>query len=151
MIDIIDQKLYSQSLDEDFGSPAELVVIKFLENRSDIERVEPFPFGIKDVDIKVIQSSEITYFIDVERRRNWVWPQMIFPFPTIHIPFRKERMIVNRQPFYYFAVRDDCMRFATIPGSVILQCEVLRSRNKYDSAKFFSVPVENILYWDLED
>ncbi len=145
------QKTYSQTLDEDFGRPAEKAVIKFLENRSDIERVERFPFGIKDVDIKVIQSSEITYFIDVERRTDWFWPQWTFPFVTVHIPYRKASMIHTRQPFVYFIVRKDCGRLATLPGSVIVASEVRRSNNKYDRAKFYDVPVENLRYWGLED
>jgi len=27
----------------------------------------------------------------------------------------------------------------------------LRSKNKYDNAEFYNVPVENLRYWDLED
>ena len=146
---MIDQKLYDRPLDELYGQPAEESVLKFLEDRGDVDHAEHFPYGEKDVDIKVIQGqNKSAYFIDVERRKEWLWPQTTFPHSFIHIPFRKEWMILNRQPFYYFAVRDDCQRIASIPGSVILQCEVLRSRNKYDSAKFFSVPVENILYWE---
>ncbi len=145
-----DQKLYDRPLDELYGQPAEGAVLKFLEAREDVDRAEHFPYGEKDVDIKVIQGqNKCAYFIDVERRKNWVWPQMFFPFSSIHIPYRKRGMILNRQPFYYFAVRDDCQRIASIPGSVILGNDVFRSRNKYDSAKFFIVPVENIYYWEV--
>lgn len=145
-----DQKLYDRPLDELYGRPAEAAVIKFLDARGDINHVEHFPYGEKEVDIKVWQDPESWFYIDVERRKNWVWPQLTFPFSSIHIPYRKKEMILNRQPFYYFAVRDDCMRFAIIPGSVILGSDIFRSRNKYDSAKFFIVPVENIYYWDME-
>ncbi len=147
---MIDQKLYDRDLDVRYGQPAESAVLKFLEVRGDITHVEHFPYGEKDVDIKVYRDPDSGFYIDVERRKNWVWPQMIFPFSSIHIPYRKRGMILNRQPFYYFAVRDDCQRIASIPGSVILGSDVFRSRNKYDSAKFFIVPVENIFYWEVE-
>ena len=144
------QKTYSQSLDNGFGQLAEQTVVQFLEERVDIEKVEQYPFGKKDVDIKAVHSSGVTYFIDAERRENWFWPQITFPFPTIHVPWRKRRMILNRQPFIYFAVRLDCGRMASIPGSIIINSEILRSKNKYDNTKFYDVPVENLRYWDLE-
>ena len=147
---MIDQKLYDRPLDELYGQPAEGAVINFLEARNDVVRVEHFPYGEKDIDIRAWRDPDSGFYIDVERRKNWVWPQMFFPFSSIHIPYRKREMILNRQPFYYFAVRDDCQRIASIPGSVILGSGVFRSRNKYDSAKFFIVPVENILYWEME-
>ncbi len=151
MTDIIDQKQYSPILDEEYGQKAERMIVQFLESRPEIEQIKRFPFGKKDVDIQAIQHpSKPPYFIDVERRGNWVWPLLFFPFSTIHIPFRKKGMILNHQPFYYFAVRDDCKRFATIPGSIIMDSEILRSKNKYDNAKFYNVPVENLRYWELE-
>ena len=148
---MIDQKLYSQSLDNGFGQLAELTVVQFLKNRPDIVHVERYPHGEKDVDIKAWQDPESGYYIDVEIRENWIWPQMTFPFPTIHVPRRKRRMILNRQPFFYFAVRQDCRMVASVPGSIIIDSEILRSKNKYDNAEFYNVPVENLRYWELED
>ena len=94
-----DQKLYDRPLDELYGQPAEESVLKFLEDWGDVDRAEHFPYGEKDVDIKVWMDLERWFYIDVERRKNWVWPQMNFPFSIIHIPYRKRGMILNRQPF----------------------------------------------------
>jgi len=152
---MIDQKLYSQALDNGFGQLAELAVVQFMKNRPDIVHVERYPHGEKDVDIKAWLGPESRYpgcgyYIDVEIRGNWLWPQTTFPFPTIHVPRRKRRMVLNRQPFFYFVVRLDCMRLASVPGSIIMDSEILRSKNKYDNAEFYNVPVENLRYWDLE-
>jgi len=148
---MIDQKLYSQSLDDEFGQLAELAVVQFLSNWPDIVCVERYPHGEKDVDIKAWRDPESGYYIDVEIRENWLWPQMTFPFSTIHVPRRKRRMILKRQPFFYFVVRLDCKMLASVPGSIIIDSEILRSKNKYDNAEFYNVPVENLRYWDLED
>ncbi len=146
----IDQKVYSQSLDDGFGKVAELAVIQFLQNMQDVVHVDHYPHGEKDVDIKAWLDPRTGYYIDVERRENWVWPQMFFPFPAVHVPWRKRRMILNRQPFVYFVVRSDCKRMASLPGSIIMDSEILRSKNKYDNAKFYNVPIEHLRYWDLE-
>ena len=129
---------------------AEIAVVQFLRDRDDFVHVERYPHGEKDVDIRAWLDPRVGYYIDVERREDWFWPQITFPFPTIHIPWRKRRMILERQPFVYFAVRLDCGRMASLPGSIIMDSEILRSKNKYDNAKFYNVPIEHLIYWDLE-
>jgi len=147
---MVDQKKYSRSLDDGFGNVAELAVIQFLQNNQEIVHIDHYPHGEKDVDIKAWLDPSTGYYIDVERRENWVWPQMFFPFPTIHIPWRKREMILNRQPFVYFVVRSDCTRMASVPGSIITISEIIQVKNKYDEAMFYSVPIEHLIYWDLE-
>lgn len=149
MIEI--QKAYSKSLDEEYGKHAESVVIRYLNDWPGIVQVKQYPFGEKDVDLQVVQESGSIYFADIERRENWKWPMLTFPHKEIHIPFRKYRMILTRQPFIYFIVRSDCQRMASLPGSAIVNSHVRSRKNKYDNARFFDVPVESLFYWELKE
>ena len=50
--------------------------------------------GQFDVDISFTSKKNIKYDADIEVRTNW--DKEHFPFLTIHIPFRKEKFVIEK-------------------------------------------------------
>ena len=101
------RKEYDPLLNKLVAQPAESAVASHLLRMDGVEKVVPFPFGEKDVDLGVLRYNE-WFYVDVERRSNWrdgeVFPPYLNP---LHVPYRKKSMIERRQPLIYYVVRDD--------------------------------------------
>lgn len=133
------------------AKPAERIVGRWLWTLEGVENVEPFPFGKKDVDFRVTRWGQ-TYYADVEARGNTGWKHGAFPYSTVHVPARKEKMISRRTPFIYLVVRADLKKVFDLPGEAILSSPKIIHKNKFmpDGDTMFDVSRINITgYYDL--
>jgi len=137
-------KVYDKSLDDEYGKPAEKVVVDFLKSSPGIRDIVLYPFGTKDVDLLVHYGVRSSFTADVERRANW--KSGPFPFRTVNVPFRKKKFIDRAGLFYYFVVRDDLKFLLILDGKVIEGAPVIKSENRYteEPDEFYSVPLSEI-------
>ena len=78
---------------------------------------------------------------EVEIRSGWTGAK--FPYATIHIPYRKKRLM--DKPFTYWVLNYECTHALTISSEGIACCPIEQVANKYvpdGTEEFFDVPVE---------
>jgi len=78
---------------------------------------------------------------EVEIRSGWTGAK--FPFDTIHIPYRKKRLM--QESFTYWVLNRECTHAMTIQSEDIDCCPIEQVPNKYvpdGTESFFDVPVE---------
>jgi len=142
-----------------YSEAAERKVLEYLKGSAMVKWVEQYPFGEKDIDIKVVMyqpnGEEFDLYIEVERRRSWeprwdIWPSKLDP---INIPMRKWPMIQKyQQDMEYWAVRDDLQRACIIEGDVIHGYRIAENQNRLvpENEYFLRVPRDQVLeYIDL--
>lgn len=134
---------------EKYGFPAEEAVINYLKSKSNILSITQYPFGKYDVDLRIVTNVGY-YYADVEHRgKYWLQDKDEFPFDTINIPSRKEKMIRSRIPFLYFIVRGGFDRMLVLTGESILHSPKFENPNQRIKAGeiFFSVNKNKILFY----
>lgn len=144
-------KVYDRALHESVGDKGELAIIDFLSKKDLIVDIIRFPFGVYDVDLKIIAASGLVVYADCEVRENWRYGH--FPFESVHIPLRKFDMIQNRRPFLYFVIRSDFKEMLVISDRYITKNYTEISNNKYATDEtFLSVDIDNcIVVSNLDD
>lgn len=78
---------------------------------------------------------------EVEVRSGWTGAN--FPYETIHIPYRKKRLM--NKPFTYWVLNFECTHALTIESEDISGCPIVGVSNKYvpdGSEEFYDVPTE---------
>lgn len=78
---------------------------------------------------------------EVEVRSGWTGPK--FPYSTIHIPYRKKRLM--DRPFTYWVLNHECTHAMTIDSDIIADSQVVSVANKYvpdGTEEFFDIPTK---------
>ena len=148
-IESMENRKYNEDSDRAYGDPAEKAVLEYLIKQLGETNVVHWPFGKYDVDIKCrLNINSKWYFIDVENRaKHWVdleWPTR---FDSIHVPWRKDKMIRYRLPFYYYVVSRDLTRALVLAGPDILNSEIKQIKGDHELSKYepyFNVSREKI-------
>ena len=78
---------------------------------------------------------------EVEVRSGWTGAK--FPFPTIHIPYRKKRLM--GKPFTYWVLNYECTHAMTTDSDAIADSPVVSVANKYvpdGTEEFYDIPTK---------
>jgi hypothetical protein len=95
-------KPFSQELHDLCDIPARQTVINFVRNTWYLE-AKPNPDKYA-VDLIVYRNGIPRRYIEVEQRDWRTENEIECPYPTIHIPYRKEKLFKNNLPTIYFIV-----------------------------------------------
>lgn len=133
-------KPFSQELHDNNDPIARQVVIKFLKSINiDNTKVyeNPNKFGI---DILIDIDNKVSLGIEVERRHSW--SDDIFPFSSIHIPYRKGKFAQLSFPTFYYATNKELSSILILDFEDIITSECVENRYKYVSEGecFYNVP-----------
>ena len=130
-------KPFSRELHDENDGPAKDAVWRFMFSVWSLDVEEGDKYG---VDLVCHRGGEKVGYAEVERRHNW---KDKFPFPTLHIPFRKKKFFELDKPTILFSVKADLTEALWVDNNTILQCPVERKDNKYmKNEYFFCVPIE---------
>lgn len=134
---------YLADQDTEYGAQAENVLQAYFVRLVGLAGVVHWPFGIYKVDFKITVGEHIL-FVDSEARPGR-WADGDFPFQTVHVPYRKQKMIAENVPFFYYVLRRDMARALVIKGPDILASKVIEFKNQAgEIEKFFDVPAHQI-------
>jgi len=121
-------KPYDPELDQVHGKPAELAVHRHLVRQPWVDRVEMFPFGEQDVDLRYrFWQTGMWMYVDVEKRTRWT--EGAFPWKLANVPHRKRDMIEKYRPFEMWILREDLREAIVIAGAVLRGSKVSKVRN----------------------
>lgn len=84
----------------------------------------------------------IGFYCDVERRPSWRGAK--FPFNTIHVPYRKKKMIDGKR-FKYYVFNRDRDYILVCDGQDILDSNIVAIKTKEGTLneRFFDVDIKN--------
>jgi len=132
-----EKKVFDPFLYQQYDAKAKQKLKEYLENRG--YQVVECPFGQYDVDLGA-WNKEKTVLFDVEVRP--LWESGSFPFPTIHLPCRKEKFTNHLFPVFFVAFRRDLKRFVSIPDINLSKKIVVKNKYVANGERFFDVPIE---------
>ena len=143
------RKQFSQELHEKHDAKARQVVSE-LDLFSDIhlgDHPNQFDIDLMDRENKVV--------VEVEQRP--AWKSHDFPFDSLNVPERKEKMLRKwlAQPgweVYFAAVNAKATKVAVVSAKEVLSSPLRQNVNKYDTGKverFFQVPYSKLLWSDV--
>ena len=130
-----DQKIYDQD-----DPIAKAAVQAYLERRFHPwwAMTMPEDFG---PDIAWFPRGGKAWWIEAERKHGW--NRNLFPFDTLHIPFRKERLI-EYAPITFYVVSMNLRWAMTVEGADLFRClPPIHKKTIYtDDEEFYSVPLK---------
>jgi len=96
------------------------------------------------VDLLVYYDDSLVGYAEVEVRQNWDKEQ--FPFDTLNVPERKQKLLTNDLETTFFSVSKDHSRAFMCQDRIVLSSPLMESANKYvgSGEKFFKVPIDQI-------
>jgi hypothetical protein len=126
-------KPFSETLYKD-NDGAKLLVIKWLQGKGYNAKVNPDDYGI-DL-LAEHKYSERKIEVEVEVKHNWVGQR--FPFPNVHIPFRKVKFAKKNSVFAM--LNSDRTAVLVVRGSVVFSSPVVSKKTKYtETERFFEI------------
>ena len=135
------RKPFDQDQHDQDDHPAKEKVRNFLINNWNVRVIVG---KLYDADLICYRGSDVVGYVEVERRHNWVDE---FPFPTIHVPARKEKFFRLEKPTVIFSVRSDLAKAMWCWGENVLSSPIKFLNNKHcDNEDFFVVPIK---HWKL--
>jgi hypothetical protein len=83
--------------------------------------------------------------IELERRSVW-WDK--FPFPTLHIPYRKKRLA---NPNNTFIILNKFFNKLAVVNGIHLKDVIVQDTPTVKGEKFFDIPLESVMFISLEE
>ena len=135
-------KEFDRDLHNQYDSIGKSVVISYFRNKLKIDaRENSNEYGI---DVVLYRDNQPIGFAEVEVRNSWYSDE--FPYDTLNVPCRKEKLLKNDLPTYFFSINKIMTKMFCCPAEEVLRSEVMENRNKYvrDKEFFYKVPVKNL-------
>ena len=131
------RKPFDQALHDENDQVAKQAVRDLIKFKWNLDCQEGDKYA---VDLVVMKDGEILGYAEVERRHNWVGE---FSFPTVHVPYRKQKFFSLNKPTLLFAVSKDLSLAMYCGGEEILSSPVEFINNRYaENEPFFDVPIK---------
>lgn len=129
---------YSQEMYDKFDEMGKNAVKRFFAERN--LKAVPNPTNKFVIDMYVYDGDELVALAEAEVRSEWTGKR--FPFPTIHVPIRKDKYLHQDLPSFYFTINHD----ATATYVIDAQDVVKSNRHMTDTTRqknelFFDVPL----------
>ena len=135
-------KPFDSSLHHKYDQFGRDKVIQYLSNKYRIDiRNNPNIYG---VDLIAYRFNKPVGYIEVEVRESWSADQ--FPFTTLHIPFRKKKLLENDLKTLLISVNAKGNRAFLCEDHIILSSPVKKISNKYilNDEMFYDVDIKQI-------
>lgn len=128
-------KPFDQDLYDENDKIAKEAVRDLIKYKWGFESQEGEKYG---VDL-VISGGSGVWYAEVERRHNWLG---VFPYKTVHVPYRKKKFFDKFEETALFAVSKDLSQAMWARGKDILASPVVNIDNRYmKNEPFFDVQV----------
>jgi hypothetical protein len=121
----------------------------FIERTWNIEvRDNPDKYG---VDLLLYSNDKLQGYAEVEVRNSW--KSKLFPFNDLNVPSRKEKLLNNSLPTFFFSVNKNANALLFCKAEDVLSSPLVENKNKYISKGelFYKIPLDKLNYVDLED
>ena len=137
-------KPFNQALHDLCDPPARQAVIKYGKMKWNVDfRENPDIYGI---DLLGYIRNILCCYIEIETR-DWRNESLKCPYPSIHIPARKEKFFQKKHTLYFVVTRDFKSAY-WIPTSEIIACEKKEvSNNSVKQGEYFyDVPISKFTF-----
>lgn len=81
------------------------------------------------VDLVLSREGKLIGYAEVEVRHNWKTDE--FPYDTLNVPSRKEKLLRNPLPTYFFSINSLGTRMFAATDDVVLSSPLQENPNKY--------------------
>lgn len=136
-------KPFNKELHNQYDSIGRNVVISYFLNELEIDaRDNPNIYG---VDLILYKDGTMIGFAEVEVRSNWNSDE--FPYDTLNVPCRKEKLLKNNLPTFFFSINKILTKMFCCSAEEVMGSEVRENKNKYinENEFFYKVPVKNLI------
>lgn len=133
-------KKFSQEVYDQYDSSTCDVVMRYLAQQGYYCRRTPDQYG---PDIEVYSGYRLAWHVEVERKL--VWKSGGFPWLTVQIPERKQKLLkYSRKPLEFYVVSADLSQALVINGDSLDSSSLVEVPNSRISGGelFFQIPVE---------
>lgn len=127
----------------------------FYKDVFNIKCIKPYDYKL---DLKFLPNPSNCIGVEVEVRPVWKSFQKHFPYPTIHVPGRKQKLVdsydqESLKRIQFIAFNGNCTRLLLTNFKTILHSPLVEVSNKYlkNDEYFFNVELENFSPYDLVD
>ena len=142
-------KEFSQQLHTDYDQLGrDIVATWFLYNKSgSYAKNNPDIYGV-DLMLYEEISDRLIGYAEVEIRQNWDGDTI--NFPTLHVPYRKKKLLDNIMPTVFFAINKQLTHMYCCAAKTILNAPVIEVPNKYKNKGelFYNIPVEQLAHYE---
>lgn len=135
-------KEFDSDLHDKYDGIGKSLVISYFRNKLKIDaRENSNEYG---VDVVLYRNDKPIGFAEVEVRNSWY--SDAFPYDTLNIPCRKEKLLKNELPTYFFSINKLMTKMFCCTAEEVLRSEIRENKNKYVREKefFYKVPVKNL-------
>lgn len=126
-------KKFDSPLYEKFDQLGKNAVSKYLKKYNLVCKENPK--SDYDVDLYIYKDGHHVACGEVEVRERW--KSEIFPYKTLHIPFRKNKYLNNTVPTFYFSLNNSCTTILVVSEKNILSSSIVKSSNIYKDDEVF--------------
>jgi len=149
---MLQYKVFDQSLYDKNDGRGKKAAIKFFLKRGFEATENPDKYGI---DVLIYKENKLQFMIEVEVRGEDVWNGNIFKYSSLHIPYRKQRLIKfdTLIPIQYFVFNNTLTSFLTCNLRLSCSRQPIEVSNKYipQGEYFFDVPQTEIWQYVLDN
>lgn len=135
-------KEFDSDLHDKYDGIGKSLVISYFRNKLKIDaRENSNEYG---VDVVLYRNDKPIGFAEVEVRNSWY--SDVFPYDTLNVPCRKEKLLKNELPTYFFSINKLMTKMFCCTAEEVLRSEIRENKNKYVREKefFYKVPVKNL-------
>jgi hypothetical protein len=138
-------KPFSQTLYDLCDEPVKKVAKQFFSKYFGLIGEDGTKYG---VDLYFHKNGKLIVPVECAKRGIYNWHDS-FPFSTIHVEYRKLKIMCEHEPLY-FATNSDMTRALILTGKQIVNSPKVRTNNCYaQDEPFFDVPRDEAIYIDL--
>jgi hypothetical protein len=129
-------KTYEQSLSDKYDTPGRAFIKHAAKLKWDVDAED---YKTYKVDLLCKRAGKVIGYAEVEVREPY---GNTFPFTTVHVPARKDKLLDNGLPTVYFAVNRDFTRLMWVRTEKIAQYIPIEVPNKMvpNGECFYDVP-----------
>ena len=144
------KKPFDSALHEAYDSKAKDVVKRHLWGKGWQVWDNPDRYGIDLFCVKIANAQATWFSVEVEVKTGW--SSFDFPFPTLHIPFRKAKW--GRRGTFFVILNLPMTRLAVVKGEDlrgIIRREIIKKATSYTlDEEFIEVPLSQVTFEAVE-
>jgi hypothetical protein len=141
------KKEFDKDLHKQYDNFGKTKVIKLFKDKFKTDLVENE--DIYGVDLVAYKNNKKIGYVEVEVRNSWSSKE--FPFDSLNVPERKDKLLLNDMKTYFVSVNKDGTKAFICTAKRVLKSPLQESKNKYvqSGEKFFKVDLNEMVLVDL--
>lgn len=142
-------KRFDPSLHQIYDDMGKNIVLSYFNDKLGIQAIEnPDKYG---VDVILLRDKKYIGFAEVEVRNSW--KEYAFPYSTLNVPKRKQKLLDNPLPTYFFSINAPGTRMFCCEATAVLRAALQENPNKYVSQGeyFYKVQLDQLKSIDIPE